>query len=409
MRKLVFAFLTLLLFSESALTEEACSYTKTLALDGSQAERLVTICTDGDSIEISTRLLVGSIKETRPAKIVPINNEESGNKPSSNKDKQSKSPSPVKPADFPSGPVESVRKDPAPKTKPKNKIEDTKAKECSDSGLALSDRTTCEDLDAQKEMAEGTSVMSLAADRTVKISVAGLLFLIGSFIAAWRAAHHTKRTADAAENAEKALVTVAFELKFVGPEIDDQPTAKKTQFVVVPVISNHGRSPAFDFSVHIGRENWNTCPECGSYDPDFGIFHKAPFVAAGENNSITLEKLPRQQVDLIRAVILPESFVTVDFYENNGASHPFYAVWKFRDPVQDVWHRGESSSQIKIVDRHELNSGPARFKFECRNNFREPRNRTIENMTSSIFSNVDRIFMDVTKFDIKEIEKSEHQ
>ena len=119
---------------------------------------------------------------------------------------------------------------------------DSEHSECGDTPLTYAEFISCEDLNAQKVMADGTTKIKIYTARSFWLSCIGVLLLFGSFIAAWRAANQTKRTADAAERAEGAFVDIELSTKpkkFLGRDLASNPKMN-----IRVSISNYGNTPA---------------------------------------------------------------------------------------------------------------------------------------------------------------------
>ena len=113
---------------------------------------------------------------------------------------------------------------------------------CNDSTLSYADFVSCKDLEAQEEMARGTTQISGYARTTVVISWWALAFLFFSLVAASVAAYYAKKTADAAERSEGAFVDIELSTdpdKFYGQDLKREP-----KMTICVFINNYGKTPA---------------------------------------------------------------------------------------------------------------------------------------------------------------------
>lgn len=169
----------------------------------------------------------------------------------------------------------------------------SKDAKCDDSSLTYAEFVSCKDLEAQAEMANGTtSISNFTKYAFYFISIPALLLLLGSFIAATVGALAAKRTANAAESAERAYVSIDFELEYIGnPGPEKQ---KSIEFKVNCFLTNYGRTPASLVKWQIT----NTMPPADKDKrrvdgTDKDRIGSGVFAAAGSDKRIKVLSLPK--------------------------------------------------------------------------------------------------------------------
>lgn len=167
----------------------------------------------------------------------------------------------------------------------------TKCAECEDVQKSVNEFIKNKrDLTAQEGMWRAANFLVWLAAFQLAVGTIGLVIIHRTLSTtqeatkeAANAALATNRTAKAAENAERAYVFVDFKVGFGQfSEIDENlVTVSKNSFYAIPVIENHGRSPALEVSCEVIRINRDNIVEPR-------IIKGVPFASHQDGNGMIL-------------------------------------------------------------------------------------------------------------------------
>ena len=223
------------------------------------------------------------------------------------------------------------------------------------------------DLNAQEGMWRAANYLVALTFGELVFGVAALIFLGWTLMETRKTADAAVKTAEAAEAAERAYVSVDFELRHVGPE-----NIERSVIEVVAHVTNYGKAPASDINWTIG---YTKAPQGAKTEtvnrifqdprPPYGAGGRGhiPMLGTGRDQRVLCTPLHLTQADIIHSQTFPhyraiwsgddvlggEFSGEVDVHVDFGAGDKFYSWIQYHTTEHGHVPDSEKGTMLKYV------------------------------------------------------------